>query len=317
MTRVYILNIVVFFVCWPKLILGQQRSHLLFFKDNLIHFNPANAGVDGSKLQIGSRSQWLGVKNAPKTNSLRYISTKKKNVTWGYNIETDRIFIENQNSISVDYSYQLKLGDQKTIYLGMRVGIYSYNFDVNELFRVTNEPNEMLEAVRGYVGNIIGAGLYYSDIRDKVEHFFSYSVPNVVSLRRFKAENGITTEVTDRVHHYFVGGSVIKMGENNLIPHFLVRQVKHAPVLYSFILGFDYRKNFEFGFGITNNDYLSGYFSLKKMEKYNFGIGYEFPNSSKKTALRKGTIEFNLIYRLKKSAEKEKVIETINKEAID
>ena len=53
------------------------------------------------------------------------------------------------------------------------------------------------------------------------------------------------------------------------------------------------------------------------MEKYNFGIGYEFPNSSKKTALRKGTVEFNLIYRLKKSREKEKVIETINKEAID
>ena len=147
----------------------------------------------------------------------------------------------------------------------MRVGIYSYNFDVNELVRVTNEPNEILEAVRGYVGNIIGVGLYYSDIRDKVEHFFSYSVPNVVSLRRFKAENGITTEVTDRIHHYFVGGSVIKMGENNLIPHFLVRQVKHAPLLYSFLIGFDFRKNFEFGFGITNNDYLSGYFSLKKI----------------------------------------------------
>tara|TARA_B100001057_G_C22811938_1_gene935771 strand:- start:646 stop:1554 length:909 start_codon:yes stop_codon:yes gene_type:complete len=301
----------------PKLILGQQRSHLLFFKDNLIHFNPAHAGVDESKIQIGSRSQWLGIKNAPRVNSLRYISAKKKNVTWGYNIETDRVFIENKNSISADYSYHLKLGDQKTIYLGMRVGVYSYNFDVDELVRVTNEPNEMLEAVRGYVGNIIGVGLYYSDVREKVEHFFSYSIPNIVSLRRFKAENGITTEVTDRIHQYFVGGSVIKMGENSLIPHFLVRQVKHAPVLYSFLLGFDFRKNFELGFGLTNNDYLSGYFSLKKMEKYNFGIGYEFPNSTRKTALRKGTVEFNLIYRLTSSKDKKMEIETLNTDAID
>tara|TARA_B100000900_G_scaffold348417_1_gene314150 strand:- start:886 stop:1839 length:954 start_codon:yes stop_codon:yes gene_type:complete len=315
--KIYLVNIVFVFIFLPKLILGQQRSHLLFFKDNLIHFNPAHAGVDESKIQIGSRSQWLGIKNAPRVNSLRYISAKKKNVTWGYNIETDRVFIENKNSISADYSYHLKLGDQKTIYLGMRVGVYSYNFDVDELVRVTNEPNEMLEAVRGYVGNIIGVGLYYSDVREKVEHFFSYSIPNIVSLRRFKAENGITTEVTDRIHQYFVGGSVIKMGENSLIPHFLVRQVKHAPVLYSFLLGFDFRKNFELGFGVTNNDYLSGYFSLKKMEKYNFGIGYEFPNSTRKTALRKGTVEFNLIYKLTSSKDKKMEIETLNTDAID
>ena len=162
--------------------------------------------------------------------------------------KTDRVFIENKNSISADYSYHLKLGDQKTIYLGMRVE-YTHNFDVDELVRVTNEPNEMLEAVRGYIGNIIGVILYYSDVREKVEHFFSYSIPNIVSLRRFKAENGITTEVTDRIHQYFVGGGVIKMGENSLIPHFLVRQVKYAPVLYSFLLGFDFRKNFELDSG--------------------------------------------------------------------
>jgi type IX secretion system PorP/SprF family membrane protein len=314
---VFILLVWFSFVFWPISTRGQQRSHLLFFKDNIIHFNPSHAGVNPSKIQIGSRSQWLGIKNAPRVNSLRYISAKKKNVTWGYNMETDRVFIENKNSISADYSYQLKLGDQKTIYLGMRVGIYSYNFDVNELVRVTNEPNEMLEAVRGYVGNIIGVGLFYSDVREKVEHFFSYSIPNTVNLRRFKAENGITTEVTDRVHHYFVGGSSIKMGENNLIPHFLVRQVKHAPVLYSFIIGFDFKKNFEIGFGVTNNDYLSGYFSLKKSAKFNFGIGYEFPSSTKKTALRKGTVEFNLIYKLNSSAAKQMIIETINTRAID
>jgi len=315
--KIYLIVIVFVFIFLPKLIFGQQRSHLLFFKDNLIHFNPAHAGVNESKIQIGSRSQWLGVKNAPRVNSLRYISAKKNNVTWGYNLETDRVFIENKNSISADYSYQLKLGDQKTIYLGMRVGVYTYNFDINELVRVTDEPNEILEAVRGYVGNIIGVGLYYSDVREKAEHFFSYAMPNIVSLRRFKTENGITTEVTDRVHHYFTGGSSIKMSENRLIPHFLVRHVKYAPLLYSFLVGFDYRKNFEIGFGITNNDYLSGYFSLKKMEKYNFGIGYEFPNSTRKTALRKGTVEFNLIYKLNRSVEQQMEIETISTKAIE
>lgn len=317
MNKVFILLTFLLSVFYPTLVEGQQRSHLLFFKDNLIHFNPAHAGVDQSKIQIGSRSQWLGIKDAPNTNSLRYISAKKKNVTWGYNIETDRVFIENKNSISADYSYQLKLGEQKTLYLGIRLGLYSYNFDVDELVRVTNEPNEMLEAVRGYIGNIIGVGLYYSDVREKAEHFFSYAIPNVVSLRRFKAENGITTEVTDRIHHYFVGGSIIKMGENSLIPHFLVRHVKYAPVLYSLLVGFDFRKNFELGFGVTNNDYLSGYFSLKKIEKYNIGIGYEFPNSIEKTALRKGTVEFNLIYKLDNLTGKEMEIETINTEAID
>jgi len=114
-----------------------------------------------------------------------------------------------------------------------------------------------------------------------------------------------------------VGGSKIKMGNNLLVPHFLVRQVKNAPVLYSMLLGFNFQEKFELGFGITNNDYLSGYFTLNKTEKYNFGIGYEFPNSFAKTALRRGTVEFNLIYKLSNSRNKEMEIETLNTEAID
>tara|TARA_B100001175_G_C19467964_1_gene620176 strand:+ start:139 stop:1080 length:942 start_codon:yes stop_codon:yes gene_type:complete len=311
----------VIFVSNASLCIGQQRSHLLFFKDNLIHFNPAHAGIDGSKVQINSRSQWLGIKNAPRTNSIRYVTNTKKNVTWSYNVETDKVFIENKNSFAADYSYQLKLDTNKKLNLGMRVGLYSYNFDVNELVRVTNEPNEFLSAVRGYVGNIIGVGLYYSDVREKVEHFFSFSIPNIVSLKRFKAENGITTKVTDRIHNYFVGGSKFKMGENTLVPHLLVRHVNNAPVLYSMLIGFDFQKKFELGFGITNNDYLSGYFTLNKTEKYNFGIGYEFPNSNRKTALRKGTFEFNLIYKLKGQDEKgvteEMTIETIKSTSLE
>ena len=317
MAKLYILLSLLFFVCHIQKCLAQQRSQLLFFKDNLIHFNPAHAGVNGSLIQIGSRSQWIGIKNAPKTNSIRYITNTKKNVTWSYNIEIDKIFIENKNSFSVDYSYQLLLDVNKKLNLGARAGLYSYNFDVDELVRVTDEPNEFLSAVRGYVGNIIGVGFYYSDVREKVEHFLSFSIPNVVSLKRFKAENGITTKVTDRIHTYLVGGSKIKMGNNLLIPHFLFRQVKNAPVLYSLLLGFNFQEKFELGFGITNNDYISGYFTLNKTEKYNFGIGYEFPISSAKTALRRGTVEFNLIYKLSNSGNKEMEIETLNTEAID
>ncbi len=317
MAKLYILLSLLLFVCHIQKCLAQQRSQLLFFKDNLIHFNPAHAGVNGSLIQIGSRSQWIGIKNAPKTNSIRYITNTKKNVTWSYNIEIDKIFIENKNSFSVDYSYQLLLDVNKKLNLGARAGLYSYNFDIDELVRVTDEPNEFLSAVRGYVGNIIGVGFYYSDVREKVEHFLSFSIPNVVSLKRFKAENGITTKVTDRIHTYLVGGSKIKMGNNLLIPHFLFRQVKNAPVLYSLLLGFNFQEKFELGFGITNNDYISGYFTLNKTEKYNFGIGYEFPISSAKTALRRGTIEFNLIYKLSNSGNKEMEIETLNTEAID
>ena len=317
MAKLYILLSLLLFFSYIQEGLAQQRSQLLFFKDNLIHFNPAHSGANGSLIQIGSRSQWMGIKNAPRTNSIRYITDTKKNVTWSYNIEIDRIFIENKNSFSVDYSYQLLLDVNKKLNLGVRAGLYSYNFDVDELVRVTDEPNEFLSAVRGYVGNIIGVGFYYSDVREKVEHFFSFSIPNLVSLKRFKAENGITTKVTDRIHTYLVGGSKIKMGNNLLIPHFLFRQVKNAPVLYSLLLGFNFQEKFELGFGITNNDYISGYFTLNKTEKYNFGIGYEFPISSAKTALRRGTVEFNLIYKLSNSGNKEMEIETLNTEAID
>lgn len=312
-------HIIFFVICVfnTQAFVAQQRSHLLFFKDNLVHFNPAHSGVDGRKIQLSSRSQWIGIEDAPANNSLSYISKTKKNVTWGYHIETDRVFIENKNSLAADYAYRLKLDDRKTIHLGVRVGLYSYSFDVNELVRVTNQPNEILSAVRGYIGNIIGAGIHFADERENAAHFFSLSIPNVVSIRRFKAENGITTEVSDRVHSYLIGGSKIKMGDRLLIPHFLIRHVQNAPLLFSFLMGLDFQNKFELGFGLTNNDFFSGYFSLKKMEKYNLGIGYEFPGNNGKTALRKGTLEFNLIYKLGGASKEVMEVETISSEAID
>lgn len=277
---------------------AQQLPHLLFYKENLNYFNPALTGLNGSLIQINHRSQWLGISDAPLTTSIRYNPRTEKNATWGFMVENDQVFIENRISLSGDYSYQIKISDISTINFGLRVGLYNSFFELENLNRITNEPNDVLDAVSPYIGNIFGAGIHYNRVTENTVYFLSFSSPNLVNFRRFKTTYNIYTKARDQRHYYTIGGANINLGDLNLIPHFLIRAVENAPNLYSGMLGVGYLENFELGIGITNNFYLSGYLSLKNFKSFHVNAGYEFPTRLDETALRSGTVEINLIYKL-------------------
>lgn len=275
----------------------QQLPHLLFYKDNINYFNPAVTGMEGSLIQFNHRSQWLSIPDAPQTTSIRYNSKSKENATWGIMAEADQVFIENRVAISGDYSYQIKVDEISTLNFGLRVGLYNSYFELDNLNRLTSEPNEILNAVSPYIGNIFGAGIHYNRVSEKTNYFLSFSSPNLVNFRRFKTTYSIYTEARDQKHFYTVGGLNYKSGNINLIPHFLIRSVSNAPTLYSGMLGVGYMDNYEIGFGITNNSYMSGYLSIKNFNSFNINAGYEFPTRLDNTALRAGTVEINLIYK--------------------
>ena len=273
---------------------GQQQANFLLFESNMSIINPAFTGSEGSLMGIQYRSNWIGVENAPKIATATYHSKEKNNASWGVNLMSDKVYVENQGNISIDYSYKLMLSEKTKLNLGIKAGGVFNNIDLNALDRVVTENNVSLNAVNNYINPLIGLGAYLSNNHN----FLAISIPNILNSKRYKDVEGVQTTATDRPHIYVAGGLNIKLYKQlSFRPTTLYRIVKDAPGLLSVMGKLDYGDEFELGVGLTNNDYLSTSFLFKGKKNLDLGIGYEFSQRKGLSALRENTMEFVLRYR--------------------
>ena len=107
---------------------------------NLI--NPAYAGSEGSHVfSLTSRNQWDTIDYSPKTTGFSYSMATNKNVGLGVSVISDKIFIENQTTLTIDFSYKLTLSNESALFLGIKGGGNSYSADPTPLEGFTNIPD--------------------------------------------------------------------------------------------------------------------------------------------------------------------------------
>ena len=94
---------------------AQQQPNFLFFEQNMSLFNPAYTGSEGSLAGLQYRSAWSGITDAPRAASFIYHTKEKNKASWGISYLTDRVYIENQGLVAVDYSYRLTLGSNTNL----------------------------------------------------------------------------------------------------------------------------------------------------------------------------------------------------------
>jgi type IX secretion system PorP/SprF family membrane protein len=273
---------------------AQQQPSFLFFESNMGIINPAFTGSQGQLLGIQYRTAWMGVADAPRVASFSYNTKERNNASWGLNYTSDRVYVENQGVVSIDYSYKLKLSLETSLYLGIKAGGLYNNIDVDKLDRITTESNSALNGISNYMNPLVGVGAF---LKNK-NSFFGISVPNVLNSKRFKEEQGVQTTATDNPNIYFTGGTSIGLSAGlSLRPALLYRMVADAPNQLSILAKVDYNEKIELGVGMSNNDYLSALILVKGASNLDLGIGYEFGQRTSATALRENTMEFVLRYR--------------------
>ena len=126
---------------------AQQQPNFLFFEQNMSLFNPAYTGSEGSLAGLQYRSAWSGIEDAPRAASFIYHTKEKNKASWGISYLTDRVYIENQGIVAVDYSYKLTLGGNTNLYLGIKAGVVYNNLDATGLDRITQESNANLNSI--------------------------------------------------------------------------------------------------------------------------------------------------------------------------
>ena len=277
-----------------SLTVSAQQPNFLFFESNMGIINPAFTGSQGQLLGIQYRTAWMGVADAPRVASFSYNTKERNNASWGLNYTSDRVYVENQGVVSIDYSYKLKLSLETSLYLGIKAGGLYNNIDVDKLDRITTESNSALNGIANYINPLVGIGAF---LKNK-NSFFGISVPNVLNSKRFKEEQGVQTTATDNPNIYFTGGTSIGLSAGlSLRPALLYRMVADAPNQLSILAKVDYNEKIELGVGMSNNDYLSALILVKGASNLDLGIGYEFGQRTSATALRENTMEFVVRYR--------------------
>lgn len=281
---------------------AQQQANFLFFESNMGIINPAFTGSQGQLFGLQYRTAWMGVEDAPRVASFSYNTSEKKNASWGFNFTSDRVYVENQGVVSVDYSYKLQLSEQTNLFLGIKAGANYNNIDTDRLNRITSESNASLAGITNYINPLIGAGAL---LKSK-NTFFGLSVPNILNSKRFKDQQGVQSTATDKPHLYMSGGTSFGLSSGlSLRPVLLYRMVADAPNQLTALAKLDLKDRVEIGVGMSNNDYLSALLFLKGASNFDLGIGYEFGQRTSSTALRENTMEFVVRYRFDKASKAE------------
>lgn len=274
---------------------AQQDPMVSQYMFNGLFLNPAYAGVRSEPNITGVyRKQWVKFDGAPRTALLSYDQkVKNKKMGLGMIISNDEIGVTGQTDFIANYSYHLKLNDEKQISFGLSGGISNYRADLTKLTVWDTDDKNFTTDITGKWFPNFGTGVYFKDRK----FYAGISVPRILS---YAPSTNFHVEI-DRApnyerHAYLTSGYFINVSENiTMKPSFLIKYVKDAPVQGDINLN-TYYKNI-FGIGVsyrTQNAFVAmAEFNTQKRIKIGYAFDYYFNELSKYS---NGTHEIMLTY---------------------
>lgn len=269
---------------------AQQEPNYSLYRYSMNVINPAYAGADGNtSIAANLKSQWVNVQDAPETQSFFFATPLGKRVGIGVSVVSDQTFIEKQTSYNIDFSYQLPISDDTSLYLGLKAGGGTYNIDSNGLSNYSIFPiDPAIENIDDGFNPNFGVGAYL--VNDK--YFVSLSVPALLKTDSVDSDSGRVTYATSNAHVYFSGGYNFKLNENTEFrPSTLIRYVSGAPLSLDFTAAFKFFDKLEFGAAYRTDDAISGFVMLSLANWVNIGYAYESSTVSEISDAGNGTYE--------------------------
>lgn len=266
------LMVVAFFMAISSLVKAQQDPSFTMYKLNMNIINPAHAGSKkGIDLTTLIRSQWVGIKEAPSTQTFSLSSPIGKNVGLGVSIVNDQIFVANETDVYVDFSYKLKTSESSSLFLGLKGGGSFFNVDLSSV-GANNDPL-FSQNVNRFNPNV-GVGAYFKG--DK--YYVSLSVPVLLQSKRYEKEGNIVTSASDKPHFYFGAGYKFDFGGSynlSVSPSFMTRYVSGVPVSLDVTAMLGLLNKVEFGVSHRLKESFSGVLLFKFIDAFKLGYVYE------------------------------------------
>ncbi|WP_296385974.1 type IX secretion system membrane protein PorP/SprF [Winogradskyella sp.] len=268
---------------------AQQNPHYTQYMYNMNVVNPAYMINEPSIIEVGTlyRSQWVGIKGAPKTGNVFANIPLNDKIELSVNYLNDRIGgVVNQDLFNIDFAYRINLTDDLNLSFGLKAGIDNLRFD----FSGTNvTSDDFFQNTSKTVLNI-GAGAFLF----KEEFYVGLSSPNLIPSD-LDANNGVLYQ--NAIHVFLIGGYVFNLNDDfKLKPSTVVKMVSGSPISFDISANALYLDRFELGVSYRYQDAVTALAGFKITPDLRLGYAYDF-NTSALNDFNNGSHEFMLTYR--------------------
>lgn len=271
-----------FCVCGILLILlsysgqAQQDAQYTQYMYNMPSINPAYAGsMESLSIAALYRSQWVGLKGAPKTQTLNlHTPVGYRGVGLGFGILNEQIGPTAETYFDADFSYTIFTSREGRLSFGLKGSLHLLDILYSKLDRDIDNPRGpdplLQQDVENRLSPNIGAGIYY-----RTDRFYAgISVPRILETVHFKASNISTAK--ERMNLYLTTGYVFNLNRDlKFKPALLTKLVSGAPLQVDLSANFMLNEKFILGAAYRVSAAVSGMFGFYLDDGFLLGLAYD------------------------------------------
>jgi len=272
---------------------AQQDPMYTHYMYNTLTVNPGYAGSrDALTITALHRSQWVGFKEAPITQTLTvHTPLRNEHIGIGLSVSNDKIGPTNNTSVFADYAYIIKLTEKSKLALGLNAGVSIFQVDLNSRqLDVQNDP-AFQNNINNHVNPNFGFGAYYS--RERL--YAGISVPNLLE-NSYSAVNAVSSGMEQR-HYFFIAGTMLNITDNLAFkPTTLVKVTAGAPIQADLTASFIIVKRLLVGAMYRTGDSFGGLVGFDITDQFHLGYSYDWSFGMRTGSYNSGSHELVLRY---------------------
>lgn len=184
-----------------------------YFFNSLI-FNPAVAGSNGHlTINLIHRSQWIGLEDAPTTQSLSvHTPAKNERIGIGISLVNDKIGAGGTFDVGIPYAYHIPIGENLKLSLGLQFSLTNWRGNWTSLTLEDGADEVFNENLNRWLTNF-GAGAYLYG-----EKFYAgVGCPRIIENKLIKEDDQTVFFAKTYRHYYATVGAAFPLGSEQLV----------------------------------------------------------------------------------------------------
>ena len=283
-----------------NLLFAQQQALITHYMYNGLIYNPAVSGTEKVfSVDLNTRRQWVGIKEAPITQTISAHSLLDKTFGAGGFIFNQVTGPTRRTGLSISSAYHLDLSKTKfsdaKLSFGLAFSLSQFTVDRTQLItRINNDP-----AVEQSFNNLLSPdasfGLYYF----APNYYMGFSALNLIQSKVDLLNSDPNTNTVVRNYYLTAGGNVEIQKDISLSPSLLFQMIESLPYQIDVSLLGWYKEMVSFGISYRNNDAICGMLGYKN-KTLRIGYSYDY-GVSDLNSFNSGSHEISMTLFLSKS----------------
>jgi type IX secretion system PorP/SprF family membrane protein len=210
--------------------IAQQDSQFTQYVFNGLHINPAYAGYkEDLYLQSFIRTQWVGVKGAPRTLSVSGdAASNSGNVGIGMIVSSDQLGAQSNLSAYANYAYKIRISydEESKLSFGIAAGFMQLGLRGDKLSGIDGDDPSIPTSSQTRVLPDARFGVFYSDPK----YFVGISATNMLAKYADRNNTSNLLVPVPQPHFYLTAGALFPLSDGLVLkPTFLIKEDTKAP----------------------------------------------------------------------------------------